>query len=26
MCSFRFYKTFEVEKMLHKPQRACRFY
>jgi len=26
MCSFRFYKAFKVEKMLHKPQRACRFY
>ena len=26
MCSFRFNKAFEVEKMLHKPQRACRFY
>lgn len=26
MCSFRFNQTFKVEKMLHKPQRACRFY
>lgn len=26
MYSFRFNQTFKVEKMLHKPQRACRFY